>query len=275
MHIPQADRDRLRWAALLHDVGKLHVPSRILNKPGKPTEKEWEQLRSHPMEGAKIAAPLAGWLGPWADAIGQHHERWDGGGYPSGLSGEDISLAARIVAVADTFEVITAPRPYKRPVNAEAARQELARCAGSHFDPAVVRAFLNISIGRLRMAMGPVSWLAQLPFLGSVPRLEGLALAAGRSAATAAGTATGVGALALTGMVGSASTAASDSASVHTLRDAARTTEQVQAGPSASPATTAAAAPSPASAPAGDEEVAAPEPEPEPERVVQRAPAPA
>lgn len=225
MRLSQPDRDRLRWAALLHDVGKLHVPTRILNKPGKPSVQEWAQLRRHPEEGARIAAPLAGWLGPWAAAIDQHHERWDGGGYPKGLRSEDISLAARIVAVADTFEVITAPRPYKRPVNAQAAREELARCAGTHFDPAVVRALLNVSIGRLRLAMGPVSWLAQLPFLGSVPRLEGLALAAGRSAATAAGTATGVGALVLAGVMVPASTASSNGDEGPVSQDAARGTE--------------------------------------------------
>jgi putative nucleotidyltransferase with HDIG domain len=284
MGLPQADRDRLRWAALLHDVGKLHVPNRILNKPGKPTEKEWAQLRRHPEEGAKIAAPLAGWLGPWAAAIEQHHERWDGGGYPKGLAAENISLAARIVAVADTFEVITAPRPYKRPVNAQAAREELARCAGSHFDPAVVRAFLNVSIGRIRLAMGPLSWLAQLPFLGSVPRLEGYALAAGRSAVTAAGTATGVGALALTGMVTPASTASSHGANVNVLQDGGRVTAQVQgavaaptgARPASDPAPASPAHPAPGVAPspeAGNRvagpDKAQPKPESRPRRTVQ------
>jgi len=203
LRLPEADRDRLRWAALLHDVGKLEVPVRILDKPGKPTEAEWDTLRRHPEDGARIVAPLRGWLGPWAAAIEEHHERWDGAGYPRGLAGQEIGLAARIVAVADVFEVMTAPRAYRRPVNAEAARAELARCAGSQLDPAVVRAFLNVSLGKLRVAMGPLSWLAQLPFVGALPRLEGVA-AAGRAAATAAGVATGVGAITLIGAVGPA-----------------------------------------------------------------------
>jgi len=201
LRLPQADRDRLRWAALLHDVGKLEVPARLLDKPGKPTQAEWETLRRHPEVGARMVAPLRAWLGPWAAAVEEHHERWDGGGYPRGMAGQEIGLAARIVAVADVFEVMTAPRAYRRPVNAEAARAELARCAGSQLDPVVVRAFLNVSLGKLRVAMGPLSWLAQIPFVGVLPRLEGVA-AAGRAAATVAGTATGVGALALIGVVG-------------------------------------------------------------------------
>jgi len=203
LRLPQADRDRLRWAALLHDVGKLEVPTRILDKPDKPTESEWNTLRRHPEDGARMIAPLRGWLGLWAAAVEEHHERWDGAGYPRGVAGQEIGLAARIVAAADVFEVMTAPRAYRRPVNAEAAREELARCAGSQLDPAVVRAFLNVSLGKLRMAMGPLSWLAQLPFIGTLPRVEGVA-AAGRAAATTAGVATGVGALTLIGVVGPA-----------------------------------------------------------------------
>ena len=202
LRLPEADRDRLRWAALLHDVGKVEVPAGILNKPALPSSAEWEALRRHPETGARIAAPLRGWLGPWALAIEQHHERWDGSGYPYGLAGEQISLAGRIVAVADVLDVLTAPRAYRRPVSPEAARAELARHAGSQFDPDVVRALLNISLGKLRGVMGPISWVAQVPFLSTVPRLEGAVAAAGRSAMTAAGAATGAGALAVLGLVG-------------------------------------------------------------------------
>ena len=201
LRLPSADQDRLRWAALLHDIGKLEIPGRVLNKPSRPNHAEWEALRRHPAEGARIATPLKGWLGPWAAAIDQHHERWDGTGYPAGLAGEDVNLGARIVAVADVFEVMTAKRSYRRPVSAQAARAELARYAGHQFDPEVVRALLNVSLGKLRKAMGPVSWLAQLPFLGAMPRLEGAAAAAGRSALTAASAATGVSAMAMVGMV--------------------------------------------------------------------------
>ena len=200
--LSENDRDRLRWAALLHDIGKLEISPGVLNKPDRPSEAEWETLRRHPEDGARIAAPLRDWLGPWASAIDEHHERWDGAGYPRGLAGEQINLGARIVAVADVLEVMTAPRPYRRPVSAQAARAELARHAGTQFDPAVVRAVLNLSLGRLRKVMGPLSWVAQLPFIGAVPRVEATAAAAGRSAVTAAGAATGMGALAVMSLMG-------------------------------------------------------------------------
>ena len=189
MGLPQADRDRLRWAALIHDIGKLKVSPRLLNKPGEPSRNEWSVLRAHPLRGAEIAAPLAGWLGPWGKAIEEHHERWDGAGYPHGLQGTEISLGARIVAVADAFEVMTSTRPYSRPVDASAARVELAECAGSHFDPVVVRAFLNISLGRLRKVMGPIAWLTQVPFVAGLPRLEAAIIGGGRQAAVGAGAA--------------------------------------------------------------------------------------
>jgi putative nucleotidyltransferase with HDIG domain len=240
LRLPEADRDRLRWAALLHDVGKLEVPVRILDKPGKPTEAEWDTLRRHPEDGARIVAPLRGWLGPWAAAVEEHHERWDGAGYPRGLAGQEIGLAARIVAVADVFEVMTAPRAYRRPVNAEAARAELARCAGSQLDPAVVRAFLNVSLGKLRVAMGPLSWLAQLPFVGALPRLEGVA-AAGRAAATAAGVATGVGAITLIGAVGPATADDPVRVDVQSAQSSTVVT-LVPSGPSAAPRTVSAGA---------------------------------
>ena len=194
--LPESDRDRLRWAALIHDIGKLEVSRRVLNKPGKPTAREWEELRAHPQRGAEIAAPLAEWLGPWSLAIAEHHEHWDGTGYPHGLAGTDISLGARIVGVADAFEVMTSPRPYSKPMSPAAAREELASCAGTHFDPQVVRALLNISLGRLRKAMGAIAWFSQVPLLASMPRLSAALIQGGQQAAAGAGGAIGVVAVA-------------------------------------------------------------------------------
>ena len=186
LKLPEETLDRIRWASLLHDIGKLEVPSRVLNKPGKPTESEWEVLRRHPELGARIVAPLLPWLGEAAGAIAQHHERYDGAGYPLGLSGHEISLVARTVAVADSFEVMTAARTYKKPMSVPAARQELARCAGSQFDPGLVRAFFNISIARLWWTVGPASWIALLPFLGQLQRAGGQAVVAAKSTAVVA-----------------------------------------------------------------------------------------
>jgi hypothetical protein len=185
--------DRLRWAALLHDIGKLEIPFEILNKPGRLTAEEFETIKRHPGIGAQLTAPLAGWLGQSIRAVGEHHERWDGNGYPNGLRGTDISLAARIVAVADAFDVMTSVRSYKKPGTAAEARAELARCAGSQFDANVVRAFLSISLGKLRLAMGPLSWLTQLTFIptglaGATAAAPALMVVAGMTAA-AVGTA--------------------------------------------------------------------------------------
>ena len=158
------DRDRLRWSALLHDVGKVQVSPTVLNKPAALDDREFATVKEHPAAGAALAAPLLPWLGAWGEGILDHHERWDGRGYPSGKAGEGISYAGRLISVVDAFETMTAARPYKRAVATRTAREELARCAGTHFDPAVVRAFLGVSLPRVLWALGPLAFVLQLPF---------------------------------------------------------------------------------------------------------------
>ncbi len=156
------ERGLLAWGALLHDVGKISVAPEILNSQKRPTDAEWEILQGHPAASVELLWPLQDWLGEWLLAAPQHHERWDGTGYPLGLAGTDISLAGRIVAVADAYDVITSRRSYKQALSPEAARNELIRCAGTQFDPDVVRAFLNVSLRR-RWLTGPLASVAELP----------------------------------------------------------------------------------------------------------------
>ena len=202
--LSEEERDKLRWGALLHDIGKLAVPGAILNKPDRPNDEEWATLQRHPEEGAHLVEPLVTWLGPWSGAVGHHHEKWDGTGYPQGLTGEDISLGGRILAIADAYEVMTATRAYKVPMSAAAARKELVASAGTHFDPALVRAFMGISLGALWWTAGVAALLAQIPLLGKVGAAPGFArLRSGLSgSATAVAT---VAALVVAGVVGDGS----------------------------------------------------------------------
>jgi len=168
MGMKQEERDKLRWAAVLHDIGKLEVPASVLNKPGALSAAEYDIVKCHPEHGMSIIAPIRDWLGPFADGIGQHHEHWDGNGYPHGLSGNDIAVAARIISVADAYDVMTTGRIYQPRVSHAAARREIADKSGTQFDPRVARALLNLSVGRMRWISGPIAALADPRLLRSL-----------------------------------------------------------------------------------------------------------
>ncbi len=135
-------REQMLFGSLLHDVGKIGITERILLKPAALTPQEREVIEMHPRIGHRLVEQVPA-LRPIALGVLHHHERWDGKGYPSGLSSENIPLEARIIAVADTFSAMTSDRPYREKVSAEEACLELERCAGTQFDPDVVRAFVN------------------------------------------------------------------------------------------------------------------------------------
>jgi HD-GYP domain-containing protein (c-di-GMP phosphodiesterase class II) len=130
----------LELAAALHDVGKIRIPRELLQAPRALTAAEWELMRMHPVWGFEIVAAVPG-LEPVAPLVRAHHERWDGDGYPDRLEGERIPLASRIIAVCDTFGAVTSDRAYRRGASAELALEEINRCSGTQFDPAVVEAF--------------------------------------------------------------------------------------------------------------------------------------
>lgn len=143
MGFSQREVKTLREACQLHDLGKLGIHDYILNKPGKLTAKEWEEVRLHSLRAAEILAPLT-FLGDVTELIKQHHERYDGKGYPYGLKGEEIKLGARIIAVADAFDAMLSERPYRQAFSKEYAISELKKNSGAQFDPQVVKAFLEV-----------------------------------------------------------------------------------------------------------------------------------
>jgi len=148
----EAKIEGLRLGALLHDVGKLAISVRVLAKPGPLDEHEVRLVRTHPLVGARLVGAVGGRLAALPYVL-YHHERWDGGGYPTGRAGEDIPLQARVLAVADAYDAMTSSRPYRRAVTAERALEEVERCAGTQFDPEIAALFVEAwAAGRLPVA---------------------------------------------------------------------------------------------------------------------------
>ncbi len=138
--IIDSEKEKIRLAGVLHDIGKIGVPDRILLKPGTLTESEWEEMRRHTEAGFDIVSRVAG-LEEIAEILRHHHERFDGSGYPRGLRGDEIPFASRVIAVADTFDAIVTDRPYRPAMAPSEARSIILSHAGTHFDPVVVAAF--------------------------------------------------------------------------------------------------------------------------------------
>jgi response regulator RpfG family c-di-GMP phosphodiesterase len=149
MTVQGLDLEEIGRGALLHDIGKIGVPDAVLLKPGKLTPEEWEEMRRHPDIGNQMIVSIP-FLSTPAMIVLSHQERFDGGGYPRKLRGEEIHIGARIFAVADTLDAMTSDRPYRKATTFENAMAEVQRCSGSQFDPEVVRAFADIGVPGLR-----------------------------------------------------------------------------------------------------------------------------
>ncbi len=135
----------LRWGAYLHDIGKIAIPDAVLLKPGKLTADEWDLMQSHVVAGTSFAAALEFLPSAALAVIAQHHERWEGGGYPWGMVGSEISLGARIFALCDVYDALTSDRPYKAAWSREEALSEIQAQSGRHFDPELVPHFIEMA----------------------------------------------------------------------------------------------------------------------------------
>jgi HD-GYP domain-containing protein (c-di-GMP phosphodiesterase class II) len=150
-------RAEVGYGYLLHDIGKVAIPEAVLNKAGRLDDDEWAIMRTHPLLGVNLVRPLA-LLGDAVEVIRSHHERWDGGGYPQGLRGEEIYLPARIFMLADSFDAMTTDRPYRRALPIHAALEEIEDHAGTQFDPELARAWIEL-VEELERADGALQML--------------------------------------------------------------------------------------------------------------------
>lgn len=171
MGLPTAELKVIARGAFLHDIGKIATPDCILLKPGKLNAEEMTIMREHCQQGYEIVRKIP-FLKEASEIVFAHQERFDGMGYPRGLQGEEIPLGARIFAIADTMDAMTSDRPYRKGTSFEAARQEIARCAGGQFDPKIIAAFLKIPTRRWEAIRREVEGLAQDASTAQLWRLE-------------------------------------------------------------------------------------------------------
>lgn len=140
------EKGHIKYAAVLHDIGKIGIKGAILNKPGSLSEAEYEEIKTHPQKGVDIIRPVR-FLAPVIPLVLHHQEHWDGKGYPEGLAGDKIPIGSRIISVLDAWDAMTSDRPYRKALSREEAIRELKRCSGTQFDPKVVEVFLEIIEG--------------------------------------------------------------------------------------------------------------------------------
>jgi diguanylate cyclase (GGDEF)-like protein len=160
LRLPDAEQRDAEFTALLHDVGKIRIPSEIISKPGPLSAEEWALIKLHTVDGEAMLSQVGGLLGSVGRLVRSCHERWDGNGYPDGLAGEDIPRVARIVMCCDAFSAMTTDRAYRSALTREAAVAELRANAGTQFDPVVVEALLTV-IGRGVATVGPAGALVE------------------------------------------------------------------------------------------------------------------
>jgi len=157
---------RIQFGAFLHDIGKVHTEDHVLHKPGALTEEEWRIVKMHPLRGAEMVKGVR-FLERCVDIIRHHHERVDGKGYPDGLKGEEITLAAKIVNVADAFDAMTTDRPYRAGLTVEQATAQMLEKAGSQFAAEVVEVFVRaLREGEIALVKNKAPWRAPAPDRG-------------------------------------------------------------------------------------------------------------
>jgi putative nucleotidyltransferase with HDIG domain len=159
-------RRNVEFGALLHDVGKIHIPKEIINKPDKLSESEWELMRNHTIEGERMLKQVGGLLASVGEIVRASHEHYDGGGYPDGLVADAIPIEARIVTACDAYSAMTTDRSYREAMEKSDALAELQRCTGTQFDPCVAAAILKLEGGSVRERR---EWLDFLGSSGSAP----------------------------------------------------------------------------------------------------------